>query len=196
MNLDRLEEKAFGSLWDDGLIDAISGIGLVGVGAMWYFDLIQLTAALPLILIPAWQITRRRIAIPRAGFVRPSVERQVKSSRRLTQSLAIGLTVLPFFVAAIIIQMRDGGSGTSELLRRLAPAIPTVILGALLFMTAALTGRHAFRLYGLIALVAAFVGFLTGIDPWIQIVALGAIVTAIGGYHVAAFISTHPIREL
>jgi hypothetical protein len=172
-----IEAALFHSYWDDGLLDILAGVGLLGVGVGWAVDLPVLGAVVPALLVPLWLPLRRRIVEPRVGFVEFSQARQHRVARGLYGALGLGVVVL---VAALgsyfwIADFRQGSVATT-----LVPGLPAALLALLAVLTGLLTGAQRFGLYGVALVFAAAATILMNGGPAAPMLAGGGLVLCSG----------------
>lgn len=181
-----VEATLFHSYWDDGLLDLLGGLGLLGLGIAWAFDLPLVGVALPAILIPLWEPLRRRIVEPRAGYVEFSRGRQASTNRGLLLTLASGAGVLAL-VLAVYALARD--SATGLLGARAVQGLPATLVAVLAVLTGLLIGARRFALYGVVLVLAATGTILLEGGPAAPMMIGGVVVLVSGAALMSRFLS-------
>ncbi len=82
-SLDQIEEQAYQTIWEDGLIDIFVGFALFLVGVLWISQDSAYGSFVAPILVPFWAVARRRISEPRMGVVNFSAARVKKHNKKL-----------------------------------------------------------------------------------------------------------------
>ena len=180
-----IEEAMFRGYWDDGLVDLMSGLGLLGIGACWTLGWPVFGAVLPGLLLPLWPPLHRALVEPRAGYVEFSRDRQRGRRRGLNASIGLGLLVLAV-VVVVLLSIRAGRLP-------LAPGpwsagLPAVLLALMAAVAAGLLGARRFYLYGLALLVAAALTVALAWEPGVAMLLVGGLVTLCGGALMTSFV--------
>jgi hypothetical protein len=121
---DTLESGLFRSYWDDGLLDVLAGLGVIGVAVFWAFDLVAVGAVVPAVLATLWVPLRRSLVEPRMGLVEFSEARMGRMRGRTLGLVALGVAML--LAVGVLLA---SGSRPGPLRSILAPAIPALLLG-------------------------------------------------------------------
>jgi hypothetical protein len=140
-NLTEIEKKAYRSTFQDGLWDIFLGSQLLILSVSALLSNMGLTKKLHMgllillqvLVVLAFTIGKRRITIPRMGFVKfgPKRKRKIKKSRViLLISVVAGVVV--FLVASAFIQSNPAGRSKLLLLAPVAWVINSVVIFSLL----------------------------------------------------------------
>lgn len=180
-----LEARLFGSYWDDGLLDLLSGLALAIIGLGFAFELPLFTVFIPPLLVPLWGPLRKKVVEPRAGYVEFSRQRQRRTKRGLSLTVALGVAVLLLAIASFLWLRGEGGG----LPVRWVVALPAALLGLLALLTSLLTGTQRFALYGLALVLFATAAALLGWGPGAPILAGSFLLLASGTALLRRFLS-------
>ncbi len=174
-----MESRLVQIYWDDGLLDLLSGLGLVLIGVGWQLDLVPLSALAPALLIPLWKPLRERLTEPRLGYAELAGTQTARTRSFLRSAAAAGgvtfLAATGFYLA-----LTRSGAGEPGGLAAIVPALPAVLLAALALATSWLVALPRFLLYaaGLVAAGLAVAAF--ELRPGWSLLAGGAL-TLLGG---------------
>jgi hypothetical protein len=188
-----LEASLFRSYWGDGLLDILSGLGLVIVGLGFAFELPLFTALAPALLAPLWGPLRKKVVEPRSGYVEFSRRRQRHTNHGLLLTLALGVAALLLATGLFF-----GARNLKVLpLVQWVAALPAALLSVLALLTTLLTGTRRFAYYGLALLLTAAAAALLGWGPGAPILAGGLLVLASGITLLLRFLSASsgPLEE-
>ncbi|MEZ6095285.1 MAG: hypothetical protein R3C03_13815 [Pirellulaceae bacterium] len=176
--------------WDDGILDLLSGIGVVLIGVTWVAGLIALGPMVPCILLPFWTFLRRNFTEVRLGHVEFSNEKQRGDRRFLLQWCFVGVGVLlTVFLFAII---KDGLPATN-FAAKFATMIPAVLMAVLAIATAALTALKRFIWYSMVFLVAGVEASIREWDPGWSMIFGGIVMITCGTWILVRFITRFPL---
>lgn len=171
-----VEAALFHSYWDDGVLDILGGVGLLGVGVAWSFGQPAVGAVVPAALVPLWIPLRRKIVEPRAGFVEFSRSRKRRVARGLNGTLILGVVALAGALAAYF----SAPTGQGSAMDSLVAGLPAALLALLAMLTGLLTGAQRFALYGIALAFAAVATILMDGGPAVPMLAVGALVLCAG----------------
>jgi len=172
-----LESRLFHQYWDDGLLDLLGGLGVIGISIFWAFDLVAVGAVVPAILASLWVPLRRALVEPRAGLVEFSDARSGRTRRMTMTSLWLGVAMLAVFVAIYLFLPRPEG-----LVRLLVPGLPAFLLGLLAVVAGLGLGLPRFLVYaGLLGVCGVGVA-LADTRPEIGMLVGGVVMTGTGTY--------------
>lgn len=172
-----IESALFRSYWDDGLLDLLSGVGLLAIGIGWTTNMVVLAAVMPAVLTVFWRPLRARVVEPHGGFVRFSRSRQHRTTRGLWLTTALGTVTFVLGIALYVITRQRGATPIVVLL---VPGLPAALIAILAFLAGLLTGARRFHGYGLTLMAAALVTILLHVEPGPPLAAVGLLVVATG----------------
>jgi hypothetical protein len=184
MARDPSEVRLFRSYWNDGLIDLVCGLGVVGIGVCWALGLPVFGAVIPALLVPLWGPLHAALIEPRAGYVEFSRRRRHRVSRGLGLSVALGIVVL---LASLTAWSLARGGPVPELARWSA-ALPALLLAVPAALAAWLLGAPRFLLYALAFVASAPLTVALAWPPSTAMIGVGALVSASGVTLMARFL--------
>lgn len=181
---DALESRLFIGYWDDGLLDLLAGVGLIGISVCWFMDLVAIGAVIPALVMPFWVILRRRLVEPRAGLVEFSDARTTRVRRFEMVAAVIGGALLLLFLAAYVLKASPGHA----LLTRLAPAVPAVLVAVMSTLVGLGLGLPRFIGYALLLVLAGLVVAGADAQPAVAMLAGGIVMLASGLWRLQRFL--------
>jgi len=192
-NLKQLQQRVYWSYHQDGLVDIMFGLGLIGFGLMLLTGnpIYNILAWLPLAFyVPI----KKAVTIPRLGYAQFGTKRTLKWA---VASLVIGVALL-LIVLGLTVMLRNGSLPASW--RSVLRVYDMLIIGGLLSiplaLVSALTGFQ--RPLGYIALIFIVIlaGIQLGIQPSYYMIAVGVVIMLIGWVYLARFVSRYPVQQL
>ena len=190
----KLEQKAYLSYHQDGLIDLIIGSIVLCIAISEVTDS-SIWNLIALLLIFAYMPLKRRITFPRLGYVKFNVKRG-GVNMRLAGVVAIGVLVIS--LVSILVLLLSGKSSSSPLILgvRQSPLLVYALLGFIGFGLAGLVLRlPRLFLYALLSLAMMISGHLLNLPPWLPFLLLGGTILAIGAVLLIGFLRRYPIAE-
>jgi len=197
-NLKEIERRAYMSYHQDGLLDIFAGLFVLGYGLGIYMDIVWefgFGTIIPAILIatvlPIWIAAKRKITMPRIGFVNFGI----RGASKIT-AIFIGLMVvgLGFFFVFTLAASQSGLRQWLDIIFQNGTLI--VGFGSLAVCTlfGYSMGLKRLYAYGLLAMIALVIGHFTGIFFAYILVALGTTVTIAGFALLIGFIRKYPLQ--
>jgi len=183
-HVEPLESRLFRQSWDDGLLDVFAGVGVVGIGLFWTFDLVALGAVVPALLVPFWNPLRRALVLPRAGLVEFSDARSGHNRRLLIGSGWLGLFMFALFVTSYFLVTPDAG----PLLPLVIAGVPAVLLGLLAALAGLGLGLPRFLGYAGLLCVCGVGVVLADARPEVAMIAGGVLVLLNGTWLLGRFL--------
>jgi hypothetical protein len=193
-NLREIEKKAYMSYHQDGLLDIFVGVYILGFGLGVWADVTLeygFGSIMPAILIatmlPIWIAAKRKVTMPRIGFVKFSTRGATK-----LMAVLIGLAVagLGMFLAFTVF--------------RRAPWLDVIFQNGLILMGIGSLavcvlfgysmGLKRLYAYGVLALMALAIGHFVGIFFAYPVMALGTTVVAVGAALLIRFVRKYPVQ--
>ena len=195
LHLNRLEQSAYRTLVDDGVLDICLGIFFLSTGLAFATDIhvfgeVDLPPFLCLLIFPLWRVLRSRVVEPRVGFVKLRAARreQIKRSKRTVVFLhfAFVLSMWPLVTwdAAWSEQLRDMGT----ILAGFAFGLP-VLIAAFLFQV------RRWALYAGVVIVAAIIEYAAGGSFGAGWLVASGVILASGLFVLATFIHAYPVHS-
>jgi hypothetical protein len=191
----KLEQKAYLSYHQDGLIDLIIGSIVLCIAISEVTDS-SIWNLIALLLIFAYMPLKRRITFPRLGYVKFNVKRG-GVNMRLAGVVAIGVLVIS--LVSILVLLLSGKSSSSPLIlaMRQSPLLVYAHLGFIGFGLAGLVLRlPRLFLYALLSLAMLISGHWLILPLWLPILLLGGTILAIGAVLLIGFLRRYPMAEV
>ena len=190
----KLEQKAYLSYHQDGLIDLIIGSIVLCIAISEVTDS-SIWNLIALLFIFAYMPLKRRITFPRLGYVKFNVKRG-GVNMRLAGVVATGVLVIS--LVSILVLLLSGKSSSSPLITamRQSPSLVYALLGFIGFGLAGLVLRlPRLFLYALLSLAMMIGGHLLNLPLWLPFLLLGGTILAIGAVLLIGFLRRYPIAE-
>jgi hypothetical protein len=198
-NLREVEKKAYMSYHQDGLLDIFVGVYILGFGLGIWADIIVgffgFGSIMPAILIatvpPIWIQAKRKITMPRIGFVKFGP----KGTHRL-MGVLIGLAIvgLGFFMAVTF----TSNQGGPPLWLQTIVQYGMIVIGLASLLICSLfgysMGLRRLYAYGLLTLILFVSGHFIGIFFGYILLILGTTVTAVGFALLISFVRKYPLQ--
>lgn len=185
----KLQQRTYQSYHQDGLIDIIIGLAIIGYGLMLAFDssIFIFMGWMPIIF---YMPLKNRLTVPRIGYVKFTT-----SNTKIGIAAAIVLLVI---LLGIFIFLVAGPNNISPQLSAWLSQYYLLLLGgiaALCFAGAALLTRITrFYIYALLILLTFSAGTWLGIQPPIFVIATGALIEVVGVLLLVRFLRNYPIE--
>ncbi|MGD2129403.1 MAG: hypothetical protein PVJ33_01935 [Lysobacterales bacterium] len=178
------DTELFRTYWDDGLLDLLAGVALLVAGAGWATRLGALAVVQAPLWIVMWAPLRRSLVEPRAGYVRFTLARRARNTRKLIFTAALGALLLAFVtIAAQWVRGMDG-AGIGEL----HAALPAAIVATMAVLTAFLTGARRFLGYAALLFLLGTLAVKLDRGPALSLAVAGLVVALSGAVLLARFI--------
>jgi hypothetical protein len=186
----KLQVRTYQFYQQDGLIDIIIGLMIIGFGLNMAFDnsAFLFMGWLPIILyVPV----KNRITVPRIGYVK------FYASNKIVFGLVIaGLLVLMLGMIVFLISGPDILSpGFQVWLRQYYMLLLGVVAALCFFGAGALTGISRLYVYAVLFLVIFLLGTWLNILPAIYVILTGGFVEVVGIWMMVRFLRKYPIAE-
>lgn len=189
----RVERSVVRRYWDDGLIDILSGLGVLLIGIAWQSDLVPLGAVAPAMLIPLWKPLRKRLTEPRLGYVEFSDAQEGRQRSFLVWSIGAGCLTLAVAVGVYFLRVSSGPALPVE---RWIAALPACLIGGLAAAVSLLILVPRFVAYGAVFVLTGIAVVLLDWRPGAALIAGGTVVTAAGLLRLGRFLHSHPDQGL
>ena len=188
-----LARKAYISYHQDGLIDILLGLGILGFGLMLLTGsvIFNMLAWLPIIFYVPF---KNRITVPRFGYVQFAAEQ--KKRNYLWLALAVGVVALAFFLGLYLFTI----SGNLPFwLENMLHRYDLLLLGGLLAIPmvigGVLTGLNRLYAYAIFTILIILVGIALGIDAPYYFIFLGLVILAVGCLLLVRFLQLYPLEK-
>ncbi|MCB9421130.1 MAG: hypothetical protein H6667_15115 [Ardenticatenaceae bacterium] len=186
-----LRQKAYLAYHQDGLIDALIGLGIAGFGVNMATDNSAFIALswIPFIL---YAPLKKRITVPRLGYVK--FDRERTYSIKLIMSILVGLTALAFFLGmAIFLRSDNLSTDATALLQKYHMLILGSFVAAAFVVGGALSGIKRFYLQAGLAELVLISGIELGLEPPTYVLIWGALTFLIGLGLLVQFLRQYPV---
>jgi hypothetical protein len=198
--LREIEKKAYMSYHQDGLLDIVIGLYALAFGIGIFMDKIlefSFAAIMPGIMIaivlPIWIQAKRKITMPRIGFVKFGA----RGSNKLF-ALLLGLSVAGLGVFMLFSVFMIGQNGRPWWLEMLFQygmiwiGLGAAVIGSLFAYTMGLKRLHG---YGLLTFALFTSGYFLSVPFEYLLLAIGSIIIASGAALLVQFIRRYPLPK-
>lgn len=185
-----LRQKAYLAYHQDGLIDTLVGLGILGFGVNMMTDnsAFIVLSWLPFIL---YAPLKKAITVPRLGYVKFDSERT--KSIKLTVSLLVGLTSLAFFLGMAIFLRNDSMSADMDVfLKKYHMLLLGSFVAAGFVVVGLLSGIKRFYLQAALAELVLIGGIELGLEPPAYVMIWGGLTFLIGLVLLVQFLRQYP----
>ncbi len=197
-NLKDIERRAYMSYHQDGLLDIFAGLYVLGFGLGIYMDIIWefgfgmiMPAILIAAVLPIWIAAKRRITMPRIGFVNFGIRGASKITAIFIGLMVVGLGVFSVFTLATF---QSGLRQWLDLIFRNGMLIVGFGSLAVCVLFGYSMGLKRLYAYGLIAVIALTIGHFIGIFFAYILLALGLMVMVAGLALLIGFVRKYPLK--
>ena len=197
-NLKEIEKRAYMSYHQDGLIDIFAGLYILGFGLGIFMQIIcdfSFGIIMPAILIttvlPIWIAAKRKITMPRIGFVNFGTRGANKLTIVFIGTMVAGLFA---FLAFTFATSQSGMRQWLDLIVQngmLIVGLGSLAVCALFGYTMGLRRLYA---YGLLSAISLVIGHIVGIFFAYIIMALGTTVIVSGLVLLVNFVKKYPLK--
>jgi len=191
-DLQKLEQRAYLSYQQDGLLDLIIGFGVLALGlnealdtTVWNF--------VTILLILAYVPLKKQITFSRIGYVEFNVERRGLNMRVVGAAV---LLVLVLLLAGILVAVLSSGTSSSALLLgiRKSPLMLYALIGFIGFGLAGLiSGIGRLYFYALLSVFITLSAHLLNLPIYVPFLIFSGIILAIGATLLVRFLRRYPI---
>jgi hypothetical protein len=198
--LREIEKKTYMSYHQDGLIDIVIGLYALGFGLgiiidrIWELSFASIMPAIVIVLVlPIWIQAKRKITMPRIGYV--NIGR--RGSNKLF-ALLLGLTVAGLGVFMLFGVFMTGQNGRPLWLDILFQygmiwiGVGAAVIGSLFAYTMGLKRLHG---YGLLTLALFASGHFLSFPFEYLLLVVGSVIIASGAALLVQFIRKHPLPK-
>jgi len=199
-NLKEIERRAYMSYHQDGLMDIFAGMYILGFGlgifmdVIWDFGMgvIIIPGGLIAVALPIWIAAKRKITMPRIGFVKFG---PAGGASKL-MAIFIGLAVagLGFFFVFTLATFQSGSRQWLDLIFQNGMLIVGFGSLAVCILFGYSMGLRRLYAYGLLAMITLVIGHLLGIFFAYILSVLGITVIATGVALLIGFVKKYPLK--
>jgi hypothetical protein len=199
-NLKEIERRAYMSYHQDGLLDIFAGLYILGFGLGIFMDIIWdfgmgvilIPGGLIAVALPIWIAVKRKITMPRIGFVKFG---PAGGTSKL-MAIFIGLAVagLGFFLVFTLATFQSGSRQWLDFIFQNGMLIVGFGSLAVCILFGYSMGLKRLYAYGLLAAVSLVIGHFLGIFFAYILFALGITVMVTGVAVLINFVRTYPLK--
>ena len=198
-NLKEIERRAYTSYHQDGLLDIIAGMYILGFGLGIFMDMILdfgfgviiMPGGLIAVALPIWISAKRKITIPRIGFVKFRTGGTTKLTAIFIGLMVVGLGAFSVFTLATV-------QGGSRMWLDLIFQNGMLIVGfgslAVCLLFGYSMGLKRLYAYGVLSVIALVIGHFMRIFFAYILTALGITVMVVGVALLIGFVKKYPLQ--
>jgi len=197
-NLKEIERRAYISYHQDGLLDIFAGLYVLGFGLGIYMDIIWesgfgviMPGILVAVVLPIWIAAKRRITVPRIGFVNFGIRGASKLMAIFVGLAVAGLGVMSVFTLATF---QGGSRQWLDLIFQNGMLIVGFGSFAVCVLFGYSMGLKRLYAYGLLAVISLVIGHFAGIFFAYILTALGTTVIVTGVALLIGFVRKYPLK--
>jgi hypothetical protein len=197
-NLREIERKAYMSYHQDGLLDIFVAVYIIGFGVGIWVDMtwefgfgIALPAILVATVLPIWIAAKRKITMPRIGFVKFGIQGASKITAIFIGIMVLGLGAFFVFTLATF---QSGSRQWLDVIFQNGMLIVGFGSLAVCILFRYTMGLKRLYAYGLLALITLVIGHFMGISFAYILVALGTTVMITGIALLISFVKKYPLQ--
>jgi hypothetical protein len=195
-NLKEIERRAYMSYHQDGLLDIVVGVFILGFGVGIFLDMVWefgfgsiMPAILIAVILPIWIAAKRKITMPRTGFVNFGT----RGTNKLF-AIFLGLMVAALGVFFAFTLFQGGQSPWLNVIFQNGLIIVGIGSLAVCILFGYSMGLKRLYAYGLLALTVLVIGHFMSIFFAYLLVALGTAVLTTGCALLIAFVRKYPLQ--
>ena len=191
-DLQKLEQRAYLSYQQDGLLDLIIGFAILALGLNEAMDTTVWTFV-TIMLILAYVPLKKRITFSRIGYVEFNVKR-----RGLNMFVvgAVAILVLVLLLVGMLVILLPSNTSSSALLLgiRKSPLMLYALIGFIGFGLAGLiSGIRRLYIYALLSVVITLSAHLLNLPIYVPFLVLSGTILTIGAIFLVRFLRRYPI---
>jgi hypothetical protein len=187
------------SYHQDGLLDIFAGLYILGFGLGIYMDMtwefgfgMIMPAILVATVLPIWLAAKRRITMPRIGFV--NFGPGGGTSKLMAIFIGLAVAGLGVFLAFTLATSQSGLRQWLDLIFQNGMIIVGFGSLAVCLLFGYTMGLRRLYAYGFLALIALVIGHFIGLFFAYILMALGTAVMVTGGALLIGFIKKYPLK--
>ena len=191
-DLQKLEQRAYLSYQQDGLLDLIIGTGVLALGLNEAMDT-TIWSLVAIMLIIAYVPLKKRITFSRIGYVEFNVKR-----RGLNMFVvgAVAILVLVLLLVGMLVILLPSNTSSSALLLgiRKSPLMLYALIGFIGFGLAGLiSGIRRLYIYALLSVVITLSAHLLNLPIYVPFLVLSGTILTIGAIFLVRFLRRYPL---
>jgi hypothetical protein len=197
-NLREIEKKAYMSYHQDGLLDIFVGVYILGFALGIWVDITLeygfgsiMPAILIATVIPIWIAAKRKITMPRIGFVKFGPGH---TARLMGVLIGLAIMGLLFFMAVAFTSTQGGQPLWLQTIFEYGMIVIGLASLGICSLFGYSMGLRRLYAYGLLALTLLVIGHIIGIFFGYILLVLGATVMAAGVALLIGFVRKYPLQ--
>jgi len=197
-NLKEIERKAYMSYHQDCMIDIVIAVYILGfslgiwLDTAWDFGIgLTLPAILIAVVLPVWIAAKRKITLPRIGYVNFGIRGTNKLFAIFLGLMVAGLGV---FFAFTLATFQSGSREWLDIIFQNGLLVVGIGSLAVCLLFGYSMGLKRLYAYGVIALTTLAIGHFTGIFFAYILLALGSMVMGTGATLLINFVKKYPLK--
>jgi hypothetical protein len=193
INFKDLRQKTYLAYHQDGIIDALVGLGIMGFGLNMAADnsALLVLSWIPIIL---YAPLKKLITVPRLGYVKFDDERT--NSIRMILGILVGLTALAFFLGMFIFLRNDSLSvDASAWLKKYHMLLLGTFVALAFVIGGLLTGIKRLFVQAVLAELVLIGGIELGLQPPTYVLIWGGLTFLIGAWLLVQFLRQYPVAN-
>ncbi len=198
-NLKEIERTAYMSYHQDGLLDIFAGLYILGFGLGLFMDVILdfgmgvilMPSCFIAIALPLWIAAKRKITMPRIGFVRFGTG---STSKIMAIFIGIAVAGLGFFLAFTLTTSQSVSRQWLDLIFQNGMLIIGSGSLAVCVLFGYSMGLRRLYAYGVLGMIVLVIGHIMGIFFGYILMALGTAVMLTGAVLLTDFVRKYPLK--
>ena len=191
INLKQIEQKAYRGSFQDGLVEIMLGIVLIGLGATFGSVLYVFAVLVPIFIFPRFiEVIRKRYTYPRIGYAKLPMDDPKKTAKGMFVYI---VAVLAVFVFCLLL---FGDVKNPALLRKWSPALMGVwLVGGFLYLHGK-SGNIRYIIFAVLAVVSGLLFSIMNFESYdgliINFFVMGCIFIVTGSVLFTLFVHKYP----
>ncbi len=191
INFKELRQKTYLAYHQDGLIDILVGLGIIGFGLNMAADnsALLVLSWIPIIL---YAPLKKFITIPRIGYVK--FDSQRTHSVQMIVVILVGLTTLAFFLGMFVFLRNDSLSTEASVwLKKYHMLLLGTFVTVAFVIGGLLTGIKRLYIQAVLAEFVLIIGIELGLQPPTYVMIWGGLTFLIGAWLLVQFLRKYPV---
>lgn len=192
-DLTAFEDEAYRAAYADGVIDIFVGVSLAWVGAAWIWlpDLAGLAGILPAVFVATMLAARKQIVEPRIGSVRWQAPRRNWEHRNFVALMIAGIALLVLGIVAFAIV--DRSAADTDGLLVLMPGLLAWLLALVAAALGFLTGMRRLLIYAIVLAGSGTAAVWVEANPGWPLLVTGIVAAGFGIAMLVSFLRRNPV---
>lgn len=188
----QLERRTYLRTHQDGLIDIIIGLCVMGFGLSMFSDssAFSILAWMPIVLLPA---LKNRITVPRLGYAQ--FDRKRTGPMRLMAVLMVLGLVMLLAGVFVFIGVRNRSPEMTAWLKTYLMVVLAAVAAFVMVLSGWMSGIKRLHAYAALTLMVVAGGDWLGVEPPVFVLVLGALIMVSGLVLLARFLLKYPAEK-